>query len=490
MELFFTGRSRLPADGNVSGISQPELAQLLARRLVPDGLPVLLDSAMRPVEPLSSWFRHLALLGRSPKTMRKYAYVALRLHEFLAGRGRDLLSATESDLLEYRLLRTRAQAMPITRVTWEPEATAINRLYDWLVSEQRIPKSPWRQLGGRDTFRNSIPRDMRIRHMTLEQYLYFRDVGLAGMRPDATVDPSFRGRSAHRSRAGVELALLTGMRIGEWSTILLPELGLDPDANQAIDPKGVVFRLAACAKYQRPRDVYVPRSAVETVLTYMRMERAHVVAAAQRTLIKRRADLFVVDGQQQGRGKLRGVLDGVTVTRMIAEMPMLLRRITVVDTGVGLEPLAVFVGAGGQMPQPSTWDKVRWRAWDRMRTHAGHPDAAVLPSSPWLYHDLRHTFALRLLMFLMRKAVEGVVGSDLPMSTLIDHVAANPLLEVQRRMGHSSPSTTYVYLRYLKDPMQDVDAAFAEWTDHDASYAEIARHVMRLPGGGSHATQR
>ncbi|WP_155980993.1 hypothetical protein [Nocardia sp. CNY236] len=41
----------------------------------------------------------------------------------------------ESDLLEDRLLRT--QAVPITRVTWESEATAINRLYDWLVSLRR-----------------------------------------------------------------------------------------------------------------------------------------------------------------------------------------------------------------------------------------------------------------------------------------------------------------------------------------------------------------
>ncbi|MGW4241177.1 tyrosine-type recombinase/integrase [Nocardia sp. NPDC004722] len=488
MELFFTGPSRLPNDGSVSGISRPDLAQLMERRLLPDGMPVLLDSAMRPVEPLSSWFRHLALLGRSPKTMRKYAYATLRLHDFLTGRDRDFLSATEQDLLEYRLLRTRLQTVPITRVTWEPEATAINRLYDWLVSEQRIPRSPWRQLRGRDTFRNSIPRDMRIRHMTLDQYLYFRDVGLAGLRPDATVDSSFRGRSPHRSRAGVELALVTGMRLGEWSTVLLPELGLDPIANRAIDPKGVLFRLVACAKYQRPRDVHVPRSAIETVLTYLRMERAHVVAAAQRTLIKRRAELFVVNAQQEGRGTLRGVLDGVTVTHTIAEMPMQLRRITVMDTGDGLEPLAVFVGAGGWMPQPSTWDKVRWRAWDRMRAHAGHPDAAALPSIPWLYHDLRHTFALRLLMFLMRKAVEGVARADLPMATLIDHVAQNPLLEVQRRMGHSSPSTTYVYLRYLKDPMQDVDAAFADWTERDVTYAEIAEHVMRLPGGELHAT--
>ncbi len=91
----------------------------------------------------------------------------------------------------------------------------------------RIPRSPWRQLVGRDTFRNSIPPCHADPAHDAGTVLYFREVGLAGMRPDATVDPSFRGRSPHRSRAGVEPALLTGMRLGEWSTVLLPELRLD-----------------------------------------------------------------------------------------------------------------------------------------------------------------------------------------------------------------------------------------------------------------------
>lgn len=53
---------------------------------------------------------------------------------------------------------------------------------------------------------------MQIRHMTLQQYLYFRDVGMGGLRPCASVDPSFRGWAPHRHRATTGLALLTGMR--------------------------------------------------------------------------------------------------------------------------------------------------------------------------------------------------------------------------------------------------------------------------------------
>ena len=187
--------------------------------------------------------------------------------------------------------------------------------------------------------------------------------GLAGQLPDATVDRSFRGRFPHRSRAGVELGLLTGMRLGEWSTLLLPELGLDGGRPGA----GVEIELAACAKFGRPRSVYAPRSALELVRTYVLLERRHIVAAAQATLAKRRSELFVVDVDQDGRGKLRGVLDGGRVTRSIRHMPAELRKVTVMDTGSGLEPLAVFVGPGGTMPHPSTWDKVRYRARWRIR---------------------------------------------------------------------------------------------------------------------------
>jgi integrase len=486
MELFFTDRSRIRTGATVADLGPDDVAALFERRLVPEGMPVLLDNAMRPVEPLSSWFRQLALDGRSPKTMRKYAYVALRLQEFLTQRGLDFTTATETDLLEYRMLRTKIQDQPVTRATWEAEAAAINGLYGWLVAQQLTPARPWRRRGARDSWRNGISRDLRVRHMTLEQYLYFRDVGLAGQRPDATIDPSFRGGSPHRSRAGAELALLTGMRLGEWSTVLLPELGIDPTRLRR-PHDGVTFGLGACAKNQRPREVHVPRAALDSIVTYLLMERGPVVDAAQAALAKRRADLFMIKPAQRERGALNGTLDGAMVTRRIVDMPPRLRRITVLDTGDRLEPLAVFVGAGGWMPHPSTWDKIRWRAWNRMRKHADHPDAASLPTLPWLFHDLRHTFALRLLLFLMGKAIAD--AADLPMTTLTDHIARNPLLEVQRRLGHASPASTYVYLRYLTDPMAEVDEAFREWTDRDASYAEIGQTIFTTAGGAD-APQR
>ncbi|MDO0923937.1 hypothetical protein QQY24_00120 [Streptomyces sp. TG1A-8] len=76
------------------------------------------------------------------------------------------------------------------------------------------------------------------------------------------------------------------------------------------------------------------------------------------------------------------------------------------------------------------------------------------------------------------------------MSTLLDHVTGNPLLVVQRRLGHAHPSTTYRYIRYLKDPMREVDDAFQHVTAAGgASYIAIARSLMDLEDAG-HAPTR
>lgn len=92
---------------------------------------------------------------------------------------------------------------------------------------------------------------------------------------------------------------------------------------------------------------------------YMLLERRHIVTAAQTTLARRRSDLFVADADQDAGASCGGVLDDRRVTRSIRHMLPELRKVTVMDTGDGLKPLAVFVGLGGTIPHPSTWDKIR-----------------------------------------------------------------------------------------------------------------------------------
>ncbi|WP_119730098.1 hypothetical protein [Thermomonospora amylolytica] len=198
----------------------------------------------------------------------------------------------------------------------------INGLFEWLVERGDRRRRPLR-LPRR--YGSGLSRQMQVRHLTLEQYLFFRDVGLGGQRPDGEVDLAFRGWCPHRNRAAVELALMTGMRKREWSSVLLPELATGD--RRPGDP--VRFWLQACAKYGRQREVYVPVAALDLIGTYVLLERRELAARSAGRLARRRRELFVVDDIDRNRGRLGGVWQGRRRVFRIERMPEPLRRITV-----------------------------------------------------------------------------------------------------------------------------------------------------------------
>ena len=462
-------------------VTAEEVVRLLQFRAIPAGTPVFLDEqTMRPVEPLCSWFRHLAYEDKDVKTLREYSYVTRRFVHFVESRDRGLLQATESDVIAYRAWRTQLQDKPIGDAMWAKEAQLINQLYRWLVEQGHVRRGPLRvNHKGANPLMPRLRRGMDIRHMTLAQYRYFRDVGLGGQVPTSEVSPVFRGRAALRSRAAADLALCTGMRPEEWSTVLLPELGVGQRSVGA----SVTFAVQACAKYGKHREIYVPAGALDPIDTYLLVERPEVVSASAKSLARRHQELFVVDRVDHPTGTLYGVLQGRRRTFTMSAMPPQLRRITVQDKGCGLESLAVFVGHGGLMLGASAWFRIRCDAWERMLRYAGAPGVAVLPRRRWRWHDTRHTFALQLLAYLEHRMdgddPDAVARRRRHLAYLGGHIKHNPLLIVSRRLGHSSPASTYAYLEYSDDPLNAVDAAFAEWTVQEGdTYADIAGHML------------
>ncbi|MFE3901274.1 hypothetical protein ACFXPY_13180 [Streptomyces sp. NPDC059153] len=483
MDLFFARRDRVQERPELYGKVGEEAVRRLDFRALPDRLPVFVDGQMRPVEPACSWFRQLAYLGRDPEdTLRHYAYIVLRLMEFLAERGRELGTATESDLVAYRRSRTELQDVPVGGSAWDREASVINSLLDWMVVQGLRRASPLRAVGATNPLSSGMSRDMDIRHLTLGQYVFFRDIGLGGQTLDGDVDGAFRGQAPLRSRAACDLALTSGMRPREWSTALLPELAVA----RRRPGEGAEFDLQACAKYKKHRVAYVPPDALTSVDRFVLIERPEMAEAMARALERRHYDLFVVVEIDYARRRLRGRLQGRTREFAWSAMPPKLRRITVHEGPAGLEPLAVFIGHGSLMLTSSSWDRLRHQAWDRMTAVRDDERAPQLPARRWRFHDLRHTFALRLLDFLMRRAAERErTKARAGTVMLAEHIAFNPLLIVSRRLGHASPAVTYEYLRYLEDPMSYVAAAFAQWAaGEEETYADIALRSMSSKGVG------
>ena len=238
-------------------VAAGEVIALLEFRAIPAGTPVFLDEqTMLPIEPLCSWFRHLAYDDKDAKTLREYAYIVRRFVHFLQSRGRGLLNATESDFSAYRALRTQLQDKPVGDATWAKEAQLLNQLYRWLVEHGHLRHRPLRMTRkGRNPLTPRLRRGMDIRHMTLAQYRYFRDVGLGGQLPNSAGQRRVSGSSAACViepppiwRCPPGCARRSGRRC------CCPNSGSGGAArgDRSTSP------VQACAKYGKYREIYVP----------------------------------------------------------------------------------------------------------------------------------------------------------------------------------------------------------------------------------------
>lgn len=271
MQVFFVNAKLAKRHVDHLAISGDEVVGLLNDRAIADGMPVYLDDeTMMPVEPLCSWGRSLSDGELAEGTMKDYGRMIARLADFQFGRGRDLLSATESDLQAYKKVRTQLQKRAVSERTWDKEAQLIDQFYGHLVDRGVLQSRPRRMVvRGR-----RLKQKIDIRHLTFGQYRYFRDVGLGGQLPDSSVNRSFRGWAPHRNRAAADLALGTGMRWREWATVLLPELGIG--VGHRVDE--VTFTVQACAKYGKARTIYVPQDAMRSLGPYLMLERPELAA--------------------------------------------------------------------------------------------------------------------------------------------------------------------------------------------------------------------
>ncbi|MFM9458175.1 site-specific integrase [Streptomyces europaeiscabiei] len=485
MEYFFVSRAKVRRHAvALEGTDLDWVKYVTRTGALKEGTPFFLGPDMRPLEPLTSCFFELAKY-LDAGTLQDYAYDLMDLVGFLEALDppTDLLSATEDDLVAYRDELREYRDEPVTAATWMRRRAAINNFYHWAVHEAHLldQRPYYRRKNGKDVLSLDVVNDLDIRHLTYSQWRFLKQVGLRGLLPDDRADRTFRGAAPLRNSSAAELAVTTGMRLREFSTLLDIEVG--PPRR---DGTPALVDLKKTAKYGLPRTVQIQHATLREIDFYRRTERAKTVHAAARTLYRHRAELFVVDDVNSRQGKLSGVLHGRRRTFVIKEIKAELRRITVIEGARQLEPMALFVGRGGRMLSGQRWDQIFGDAHARaLRISEECKVKSVVPPV-FKIHDLRHTFAVYMLQLLTEMVAEQEMelrrlGGHA--AYLADHISKSPQLTVQGLLGHRQPKSTLRYLRYIRKTNLLVARAISEWNAQDTSYADYAARLT--PGRGA-----
>jgi site-specific recombinase XerD len=299
-----------------------------------------------------------------------------------------------------------------------------------------------------------------MRFLSLERYLLFRDVGLRGRLPDGREDPAWRGRNGERNALFAELLITTGLRLPEGASLLAAELPSHGEGHGSVR-----FRLAAAiAKGNRGRDIWLPRRLLKRLHEHIALERANVMARdrVRRAMPRIPAPITVLAVTSRSAS----IVDGTASANVRFELLSPHERERLID-GNTHEPLSLWLKEGGTAMSMAAWEVNFRRASARCRQFG--IDLDVTP------HMLRHSFAVHMLALLLREQIGWVLDdrSDRAMAAY-RRLIGDPLLKLQRMMGHSRIESTYIYLDHLDDSQALVDAAVEQWGLETASTKAIS----------------
>ena len=434
------------------------------RPLIPERMPVLVDDdllfedgpgAPRPTVAVNRWLRELPASGcPAPASWESYARVVREWAEFLGRHGVGLFDSRERLKLalgkyaEYRAAGPAERRFAAT--TWGQHMSVLSLFYGWAVAEDYAEAEPFTYRMARALFAGtgrSVRVNLAVRripkpHVTI-RYLEpdFADMflnGLRGLDPDGGPDPYYRGRELTRNGSIGELALATGMRLQEFSSLLVYEIPPLPPAPVTVP---ILFPVPeAITKGRKFRTTWISYDALAAVHHYLELDRPVTTdGTGWRPPDRLGAPLLVTDPDERG-GRVNGVR-----RRWETLTPAERRRL--VAPGDGTCVLAVKNGGG-----PFTaWSSVFERTADRIR-------ARYEPRFPHVYpHRLRHSFSMRTLERLvsghyqqvaeLAKATDRGAGPDAALVLYL--TKADPLLALRDLLGHSSVLTTEKYIKRL-----------------------------------------
>ncbi|MGH3687380.1 MAG: hypothetical protein ACRDSM_20490, partial [Pseudonocardiaceae bacterium] len=254
-----------------------------------------------------------------------YARVVKEWMEFLVEHGVGLFDSRErlkhalGKYAEHRATGPLAGRFAAT--TWGRHMSVLSLFYRWALEEGHAKAEPfsyrtaWALFAGtgREVRVNLAVRRTPKPHVTIK-YLEpeFTAVflnGLRGLAPDGGLDTGYRGRELARNAAVGELAVSTGLRLQEFSYLLVYEIpALPPKLMSAPIPIPFPFPVpAGVTKGQKFRTTWISHGALAAVHDYLELDRAATTEGTVWCPPRRWGEALVVSEPDARGGRINGV---------------------------------------------------------------------------------------------------------------------------------------------------------------------------------------
>jgi integrase len=432
---------------------------LSSRPVIPDRMPVLLDDDLcfedaagpRPTVAVNRWLQELPGSGcPSVESWEYYARTARDWLVFLAERGIGLFDTRaelKRGLSAYAAHRSIGPVKArLAASTWNQQVSILSAFYGWAVDEQYTTAVPFTFKQALTMYGDQVrlqPVNMATRrvpkaHVTIKYFDQdFADLfvkGLAGVGPDGTEDPLYRGRTTARNAAVGGFVLDSGLRRQEFTYLLACEVPRLPPRRSALP---IPFPVpAGVTKGRKFRTTWTSYDSLARLHQYFRLQRSLAASGSSWMPPKSWGEPLLVTEADEVGGRVNG--DRLQWAELTPR-----DRCRLVAPGGGSMLLAL-QGDGSPFRD---WATVFGRTSERIKERF---EPRFPHTSP---HRCRHTFAMRTLERLVSgyyaQAARLVKDTDADAALALYLGKADPMMVLRDLLGHSSVVTTEIYLRRL-----------------------------------------